>query len=527
MPTRELPDRPHRDHLRRQARVLQREVRAGLPEAAARVAERLPGGSGTDPATFSLHEAQLVVARDHGFPSWPRLMHHLAVLDEHRWNPVQPPRSRAEEFCRLACLTYSADDDPARRARARQMLAADRSLVVGSLGAAAVAADLGEVRRLLREDPAPASATAGSSTWGPLFVLAGSRLDPDVPEALVLGIAAALLEAGADPNEGYLWDGGPSVFTVLTMVFGGGERGPLRQPRHPHSTALARLLLESGADPVDHQALYNRQFLPADDHLEVLFEHGLATGESPGPWRERRAPGHPDHLRALRIQLRWAIEHGFADRVRLLAEHGTDVDSPFEDGRTPVEIARMHGGQEVIAALHAAGARRPTTAGAELSPTVDDLVAAIFRADHRAVDALVQQRPQLPEVLQERGANLLPWAAAREGRSESVRLLVELGLDVDALGRSDVPVDGGWTEEVDWGRTDGERRGHSALHVAAHRGDLDLVRTLLDLGADPDLLDTDHHATPRGWAEHAAVDGEDRRAVLEVLGSLSADAPAG
>lgn len=517
MPTRELPDRPHRDHLRRQARALRREVRAGLPEAAARVAEHRPGRPGADPSDLPLHEAQLVIAREHGFPSWPRLMHHLADREEHRWDPAQPPRGRIEEFCRLACLTYSADDDPSRRAHARQMLAAEPGLVAGSVSAAAAAADLTEVRRLLQEDPSLAVARGDEGTWGPLFVLAYSRLDPAVPEAPVLGIAEVLLEAGADPNEGYLWDGGPSVFTVLTGVFGGGEQGPRRQPRHPHSTALARLLLQAGADPVDHQALYNRQFLPADDHLEVLLEHGLATGAHPGPWRERRAPGHPDHVGALRIQLRWAIEHGFADRVRLLGAHGIDVDSPFEDGRTPLAIAEMYGGAELVTALHGAGAHPPAAAGPERAPSADDLVAAIFRGDRPSAMSLARQHPELVAVLRERGANLLPWAAAGEGRSEAVRLLVELGLDVDALGRSDVPVDGGWTEAVGWGRTDGERRGHTALHVAAHRGDADLVRTLLELGADPAAQDTAHRATALGWAEHAASEGEDRHAVIDLL----------
>ena len=55
--------------------------------------------------------------------------------------------------------------------------------------------------------------------------------------------ARMLLEAGADPNAGYLWHGLPTPFTVLTGVFGEGELGPVRQPRHPHSLALARLLI--------------------------------------------------------------------------------------------------------------------------------------------------------------------------------------------------------------------------------------------------------------------------------------------
>ncbi len=76
----------------------------------------------------------------------------------------------------------------------------------------------------------------------------------------------------------------PTPFTVLTRVLGEGELGPARQPRHPHSLALGRMLLEAGADPNDGQALYNRMFEPGNDHLELVFEFGLGTGDG-GPWR--------------------------------------------------------------------------------------------------------------------------------------------------------------------------------------------------------------------------------------------------
>src|SRR5579859_3218539 len=62
--------------------------------------------------------------------------------------------------------------------------------------------------------------------------------------------------------------------------------GPVRQPRHPHSVALAELLLKSGAEPNDAQALYNRMFGADDDHLVLLLRHGLGAGDG-GPWRAR------------------------------------------------------------------------------------------------------------------------------------------------------------------------------------------------------------------------------------------------
>ncbi|GAB3746485.1 ankyrin repeat domain-containing protein [Microlunatus parietis] len=513
MPTKTLPDQPHLDHLRQQAKALQRAVRAGDAEAAGRVVERYPGGVPADPTEFGLSEAQLVVAREYGFPSWPRLKRYLETVAEFRWDPTDPGQGVADEFCWLACLAYSNVDGPDRWARAGALLADNPGLTRDNVWSAAVAADLTEVTRLVRADPSLATRRGGPNRWSPLFYLVYSRLDPDVSADRVLGIARLLLDAGGDPNEGYLWSGGPYVFTLLTGAFGEGEQGPVKQPRRPHSLALARLLLEAGADPVDDQTLYNRQFRPDNDHLELLFAYGLGTGDRPGPWRERMGDVHQGPAGKLRVQLRWAIEHRFADRVRLLAANGVDVRSPYEDGRTPLGIAELYGGPDVIAALREAGVDQPTAEN-----PADALVAAVFRADRSAVEALARDHPEAVEAIRgPRGRNLLPWAASADGRSETVRLLVGLGLDVNSLGRSDVPVDGGW-RETGWGQAGAERGGHTALHEAAYRGDADLVRTLLDLGADPTLTDTNHNATALGWAEHAASEGQDRTAVITLLG---------
>ena len=68
-----------------------------------------------------------------------------------------------------------------------------------------------------------------------------------------------------------------------------------------------------------------------------------------------------------------------------------------------------------------------------------------------------------------------------------VRLLVELGFDVDALGRQDIPLEQPW---------------ETALHHAAGEGKLELARLLLELGADPAVRDARFQTTPLGWAEH-------------------------
>jgi ankyrin repeat protein len=43
--------------------------------------------------------------------------------------------------------------------------------------------------------------------------------------------------------------------------------------------------------------------------------------------------------------------------------------------------------------------------------------------------------------------------------------------------------------------------GRSPLHLAAGAGELDVVKTLLEHGADPTATDPEFHATPLQWAE--------------------------
>ena len=75
-----LPERPDAGQLRRMAKELRAAARAGDLGAV----QRLRNHVDADPATVSLSVAQLVVAREHGFASWPRLMEHL----EARRRPV-------------------------------------------------------------------------------------------------------------------------------------------------------------------------------------------------------------------------------------------------------------------------------------------------------------------------------------------------------------------------------------------------------------------------------------------------------
>ncbi|MEP6979333.1 MAG: ankyrin repeat domain-containing protein [Nakamurella sp.] len=495
MSTVSLPHPSSLTTMRREARRLRTAFRARQPDALGLVERHAPRSLAA-PA-LPLHLAQLVVARAHGFRSWPALKHYFDLTDGHRFDGSTEPADEppADRFCRLATLRYDGDD-PTRRTEASALLAAVPDLVHAHIWAAATAADLDAVGRHLDQDPSLASRRGGPYRWGALYYLAYAR--PAVTAEAVIGTARLLLSGGADPNEGYLWGGQPTPFTLLTGVFGEGEQGPEAQPAHPHMSALARLLLEAGADPNDGQTLYNRMFQPADDHLELLFAFGLGSGDG-GPWRALMGDVLDTPIGLLRSQLSWAIDHGFAGRVRLLLDHGVDPALPLPDGRDPVAAALVAGQGLIVGVLMEAGAAEP-----DLDP-VEALIAAVMSGDRERSDLLVAADPGLTTAARRRRPGLMVWATAQQ-RPDALRLLAGLGFDPSALGRGDAPIEQEW---------------QTALHQAAGDGDVALVALLLDLGADPNVLDRRFHATPASWARHFGYDE-----IVEMLGD-GPDLPAG
>jgi hypothetical protein len=175
----DLPARPSLDHLRHEARDLLRAAKSGDTAAVARI--RAVSG------TLTLAGAQLALAREYGFPSWPRLK---AEVDARTTGLAQ----QADTFC-----VASIRDTTGRAVR---MLAATPELAGYNFATAVILGDADRVRAAITRDPGLVTGVDPRTGWTPLHAACASnwhRLDPARAGGL-LAVARLLLDAGADPN---------------------------------------------------------------------------------------------------------------------------------------------------------------------------------------------------------------------------------------------------------------------------------------------------------------------------------------
>ncbi|MGH2894267.1 MAG: ankyrin repeat domain-containing protein, partial [Solirubrobacteraceae bacterium] len=349
-------------------------------------------------------------------------------------------------------------------------------LASASIHAAAAAGDIDAVRSFLEHDPSLADAPGGPFDWLPLLYVAYGRVGDRPLSRSSVEVAVLLLDAGADPNAGYLWEGLSPPFTALTGAFGSREDDT---PENEHALALARLLLERGADPNDSQTIYNQSGDRNDGWIELLLEFGLGAGDG-GRWHRLLAPALETPREMAEDALKAAAGHGFAHRARLLLDHGVDPNAygtrhPIYHGRSALQEAALHGHPEIVAMLERAGARN------ELDD-VDVFLCATTAGDRTRAEQMLGAEPGLRDQARARRPEQIVRAAA-SNRLEAVALLIELGFDVNAIDRT-TPL------QV------------TALHEAARRGNLEVIRVLVEHGADPTIRDSGYDATPAGWAEH-------------------------
>ena len=469
MTSQQLPERPNLEQLKKQAKTLLHAAQNQEPSALARL-QVLPAFARLAPAEIAarrlgLHDAQSVIAREHGFASWRALRE---AVEERSLSFA----AAADQFVRFAVGGAAA--------RARRLHALHPGIARASLHASLVLGDAAQVEALLRRDPALATQPGGPEGWEPLQYVCQSGLFGDAPEgaAGLVATARLLLKQGANPNAEYHWKWHPELpRTVLWAALCSAGHLP-----------LARALLEAGANPTDGVSL---QILASGDHvapLDLLLAFNVNVNGIPGgvpPLRyvlgyARKSAG-----------IRWLLEHGADPNLawgdegetplhvaarrwdvataELLVGHGANVQSRRKDGLTPHSLAEMNGNHGVAAWLLAHGATD------ELSD-LDRFAGACSRGDTAAAEAIARGLPDVCQHLRPEHLLLLHRAAER-GDVTGLRTMLDFGFDPRI--------------------SDADRV--TPLHRASMAGNPECVRMLLERGASPNDLDGMFAAPPLIW----------------------------
>jgi ankyrin repeat protein len=348
-----------------------------------------------------------------------------------------------------------------QRTRAEALLAARPELVDDPWAALALG-------RAWRGDP---STPGGPRGWAPLLYVCHSCF----PSA---ALAQELLARGADPNPTF-----ENEYGHMSALYGAAGV--------THDAELTRVLLEAGADPDDGESLYHSTESPDPTCLALLLAHGATTSHT-NALAHALDDERPEHVRLLlaagadpneHAHVAHAVRRGRGPEVvRLLAEHGADVDRPGGETwrgnvplRTPYQHARLRARNDLADTLAQLGA----------STAVDPADAA--------VESLA--RGELPTTA---------LAGALDVDQQEVIVLAalrgHLAAVVDAVGPGFRGVVGG-------------SPAGSLVEHAAWVGDAALVERLLALGAEP--------GSALGWAAHGSrnhtAPGRDYVAVAELV----------
>ena len=313
-----LPERASLEYLKKLAKERLQELRGTVPDA-------------------RLADAQLAVARDHGFPSWRALK---AEVDRRR--------SPAIEQFFAACA--GGDTDALRDLLRRDPGLARERNQDGSTGLHLAVGHADAVRLLLEHGADPNARDVGDNALPLHFAAGGGPLDSvkalldagsdvhgfgDLHCLEVIGWATVFAEARRDVV-GLLVERGARhhVFSAIAL----GDHDLLRRVVADDPDAIARRLSRFEQE----QTALHYVIAPPDGLVGGLFRNG-------------------DHYRTL----------------DLLIDLGADLEAEDAKGRTPLAVAMLRGDQEAMRRLHAAGARGPKPLEAARRETPADLAASI------------------------------------------------------------------------------------------------------------------------------------------------------
>ena len=535
------------ESLKKDAKRWMKALRANDTAARARFQRVHPN----PPASPTLRDVQLALARERGFAGWTDLKAEIEA---------QPPRDvahakRVQWFLENACPDHHVRS-PSSHARAQgtamRLLARYPEIAHDNFCTEVVCGNIAEVERVLARRPLAASALCdtpdpqreeaagddwlkdlGPKGWQPLMYLCSTRLSlPSVAEHAI-AIATMLLDRGADPNVFFM--AGSSKYTPLVAAIGEGEES---RPPHPRRDELVRLLLDRGAEPYDIQVVYNIHF--RGDvlwFLRLMYERSIALGRKADwddpEWRMLDMGGYGSGARwHLNIAIRdnnvelaeWCRAHGARPAAPPPKAEGSSETRAFvvaclaHDEWTMRALATAH--PEYLTkpdAMFEAARRNDTTAMKLLFDL--GVSANVEAADHTRALHIAGRADALEAamLLVEKGAEIDPvettWqatpidTATYFGRERTIDFLSRYSRDIGALtfiGKVERVRE---LVEADPSLARTTADGHSLLFLLPRDDEAKAVaiaRILLEHGADPSVIDA-HGKTPADRAERLAM----------------------
>ena len=354
----------------------------------------------------SIALAQLAVAREHGFRSWPRLKFHVEALT-------------LDVSERAAALIDSVTSADLHRARA--LLDADPALARHDLACACATGEADEVSRRLEARPTAVAEPTGPNGWEPILYACFSRLLRGDPERApgIREVARRLLAAGADPNASFIHDG---AWLQVALYGAAGIAG---------DAELTRMLLEAGADPTDeregyhgNEVLYHACELPDPTCAMLVIDAGAR--QDLVDYDLGRALNFPNAemvemfcthgARASAGNLHQAVWRRRPPRtVAALLDAGAPIDAPDEHGLSALRVAVRWGEEDVAALLRERGAD-------EAAVTDEDLAIGGYLAGTGGGLGAEVPLPMLDEMV---------MLSVEGGHPDAMRRLLDAGARID------------------------------------------------------------------------------------------------
>jgi ankyrin repeat protein len=454
---------------------------------------------GFDISKFALADAQLVIAREHGFESWPKFAKRIEVINSEvaaRANPIAA-------FIEAAIWHGTLE-------AAEAILAAHPEITSTSIHVAAILGDDAAVRRLIAADLRNVTKKEAPYDGDALVYLCLSnylRLDKTRAAAFVRA-AMALLDTGADPNTGF----------TAKDEYGDFETALYGAAAVAQHAELTRLLLERGADPNEVETPYHVPESYDNAALKVLVESGKLNADSLTMMLLRKADIHDydgvkyllEHGADPNRMTRWhytALHQAVRrdnriELIDLMLDHGADPTvKNGVDGKSGIAMAARRGRSDVLWTFARRGFPMPMPYDG-----VEHLIVSVCaaRGGMAGARALAQQFQQLANAgsltksselraireLLAQGSTVLAEFAGN-GNPKGVQHLLDLGVPVDALYEGDPYFD--------------IAKDSTALHVAAWKAWPKTVKLLIERGANVNAQDAKGR-TPLMLAVKACVD---------------------